>query len=314
MLASTLGFPGIHGGSETVRMPLDPNAVGATGDPRSISWNSSDALLYAVGIGAGHADLAFTTENSIDVEQVVFPTFAVVAGSRSEAGGRSAMAQIGSFDFAQVVHGSQAVTLHRPIPVEGSAVAQDRVVGIYDKGASAVVMTEADTALTSGEPLWTTRSAIFIRGAGGFGGERGPSGVQNIPPDRDPDHVVTLQTSPDQAYLYRLNGDRNPLHSDPTLAMRVGFPGPILHGLCTYGFTGRALLAELCDNDVTRFDHIEGRFSSPVIPGDALTIRMWKTSSGEAVFTTSGRPDGDRPRAGPLSVAADPTVSPVRAT
>jgi acyl dehydratase len=122
---------------------------------------------------------------------------------------------------------------------------------------------------------------------GGGGGERGPSGPQNVPPDRDPDHVVTYRTSPDQALVYRLNGDRNPLHSDPSFAAMGGFDRPILHGLCTYGFTGRALLHTLCGGDPTRFGHVEGRFASPVLPGDELTISMWVTSDAEAVFTTS---------------------------
>jgi acyl dehydratase len=108
-----------------------------------------------------------------------------------------------------------------------------------------------------------------------------------VPPERPPDHEVTYQTSPDQALLYRLNGDRNPLHSDPEFARAGGFDRPILHGLCTYGFTGRALLHALCGSDPARFGHIEGRFTSPVYPGEALTVRAWETGDGEAVFTTS---------------------------
>ena len=269
-------------------MALNPEAVGATGDVRSISWGSKDALLYAVGIGAGQADLPFTTENTKDTPQVVFPTFAVVAGSGTASPGASAMSQIGSFNFALLVHGSQAITLHRPIPVEARATTQDRVVAMYDKGKAAVVVMENEVKSVDGEPLWSTRSAVFIRGEGGWGGERGPSGPQNEPPvDTAADHEVTLQTSSDQAFVYRLSGDRNPLHTDPSFAAMGGFDRPILHGLCTYGFTGRALLSALADNDVTRFHHIEGRFSSPVMPGDALTVRVWRTGEGEAVFTTS---------------------------
>jgi acyl dehydratase len=269
-------------------MPLNPDAVGAVGDVRTISWNSKDALLYAVGIGAGQNELPFTTENSTGIDQVVYPTFAVVAGSGSASPGKSAMSQIGTFNFALLVHGSQAITLHRPIPVEAEATTQDRIVAMHDKGKAAVVVTESEVKLASGEPLWTTRSSAFIRGEGGWGGDRGPSGPQNEPPaDRAPDHEVTLQTSPDQAFVYRLSGDRNPLHVDPAFAAMGGFDRPILHGLCTYGFTGRALLGALCDNDVTTFHHIEGRFSSPVLPGDALTVRAWTTGTGEAVFTTS---------------------------
>ena len=268
-------------------MPLNPSAVGAVGDIRTMSWNSKDALLYAVGIGAGQSDLPFTTENTKDIQQVVFPTFAVVAGSGTASAGKSAMSEIGSFNFAMLVHGSQAITLHRPIPVEAEVTVQDKVVAMYDKGKAAVVVTEAETKLKSGELLWTTRSSVFIRGEGGWDGDRGPSGPQNVPPERTPDHEVTLQTSPDQAFVYRLSGDRNPLHTDPSFAAIGGFDRPILHGLCSYGFTGRALLGALCNNDVTKFTHIEGRFSSPVMPGDALTVRMWTIASGETVFTTS---------------------------
>mgnify|MGYP000698462806 FL=1 len=268
-------------------MPLNPAAVGAVGDVRTMSWNSKDALLYAVGIGAGQNDLPFTTENTKEVQQVVFPTFAVVAGSGTTSPGKSAMAEIGTFNWAMLVHGSQAITLHRPIPVEAEATVQDKVVAMYDKGKAAVVVTEAETKLKTGELLWTTRSSVFIRGEGGWDGERGPSGPQNEPPAKAPDHEVTLQTSPDQAFVYRLSGDRNPLHTDPSFAAIGGFDRPILHGLCSYGFTGRALLGALCNNDVTKFKHIEGRFSSPVMPGDALTVRMWNVGAGETVFTTS---------------------------
>jgi acyl dehydratase len=154
---------------------------------------------------------------------------------------------------------------------------------------AAVIVTEAEATDADGKPLYSTRSSVFIRDAGGFGGERGPSGAQNEPPAKAPDHEITFQTSSDQALLYRLNGDRNPLHSDPNHpAVAAGvFPKPILHGLCTYGFTGRGLLNALCGGDANRFKHIEGRFASPVFPGEALTIKMWETSKGEAVFTTS---------------------------
>jgi acyl dehydratase len=269
-------------------MALNPDSVGSVGDVRTMSWTSKDALLYAVGIGAGQADLPFSTENTQNTPQVVYPTFAVVAGSGTASPGASAMGKIGTFNFALLVHGTQAVTLHRPIPVEAQATIQDRVVAMYDKGKAAVVVLENEVKLASGEPLFNTRSSLFIRGEGGWGGDRGPSGPQNEPPaDAAPDHEVTLQTQPDQAFVYRLSGDRNPLHTDPSFAAIGGFDRPILHGLCTYGFTGRALLAELCGNDVTKFHHIEGRFSSPVMPGDALTVRMWRTGAGEAVFTTS---------------------------
>ncbi len=263
-------------------MPLNPDAVGTKGEPVEVSWDSKDCLLYAVGIGAGTEELAFTTENTNGVDQQVFPTFPVVIGW----GRGSAMGNIGSFNPAMLVHGQQSVTLHRPIPVEGTASIQGEITGMYDKGKAAVVVS-AETATMDGAPLYTKTMSAFIRGEGGWGGDRGPSGPQNVPPDRAPDHSVTYQTLPDQALVYRLSGDRNPLHSDPAFAAMGGFDRPILHGLCTYGFTGRALLHTLCGSDPARFHHIEGRFTSPVLPGEALTVDMWQTGDGEAVFTTA---------------------------
>lgn len=265
-------------------MPINPDAVGATTDPFPARWESKDALLYAVGVGAGVGELPFTTENTNGVVQQVLPTFAVVIGW----GAGSALSKIGDINWAMLVHGQQAVTLHKPIPVAGSVMMQSTITGIYDKGKAAVVVT--DTTATDdvdGQPLFTTRSAVFIRGEGGWGGDRGPSGAVNIPPDRAPDHCVTYETSPDQALLYRLSGDRNPLHSDPAFAALGGFDRPILHGLCSYGFTGRALLHSLCNGDAAAFGHIEGRFASPVLPGEALTVSMWETSATEAVFVTA---------------------------
>ena len=267
-------------------MTIDPAAVGVAGDPRSISWDSKDALLYAVGIGAGRQQLAFTTENTIDVQQQVYPTFALMAGADSARLEHSALARAGTFEWENLVHGSQAITLHRSIPVEGSAETQESVVAIYDKGSAAVVVVETTAVLPAGEPLWTLRSAAFIRGEGGWGGSRGPSGPQNAPPSSAPDVVTTLTTSSDQAFVYRLSGDRNPLHTDPTFAARGGFEQPILHGLCTYGMTARALLEEVCGGS-PGFRHMDGRFSAPVIPGESLTVHAWVEEPGRAIFTTS---------------------------
>ena len=264
-------------------MPLNPDAVGSTSEPVEASWTSKDALLYAVGVGAGHEELTFTTENTNEVDQQVLPTFPVVVGW----GRGSAMGNIGTFNPALLVHGQQAVTLHRPIPVEGTVTLTSEVTGMYDKGKAAVVATETTAVLDDGELLYTNASSVFIRGEGGWGGDRGPTGPRNVPPERAADNSVSYVVPRDQAFVYRLSGDRNPLHTDPSFAAMGGFDTPILHGLCTYGYTGRALLHALCGGDPARFGHIEGRFASPVFPGEQLTIDMWSTADGEAVFTTS---------------------------
>jgi acyl dehydratase len=270
-------------------MPINPDAVGAKGQPVRHSWTSKDALLYALGVGAGAVnpldELMFTTENSKDVTQQVLPTMAVVLGF----GGGGAIASVGQFNFAMLVHGEQGIELHKPIPVEGEVETVGEIVGIWDKGKGAVIETKSQSVDTStGEPLFSSTSSVFIRGEGGWGGERGPSGPKNPPPERDPDHEVAYVTRPDQALLYRLSGDRNPLHSDPSFAALAGFERPILHGLCTYGFTGRALLHALCGGEAERFRSMEGRFSSPVMPGERLNVRMWEIGKGEALFQTCG--------------------------
>ncbi|KAA0232687.1 MAG: hypothetical protein JJLCMIEE_02036 [Acidimicrobiales bacterium] len=269
-------------------MPINPDAVGTKGEPVESSWTSKDCLLYALGVGAGMSDptgfeLEFTTENSQNVDQRALPTQAVVIPSFG-----SAMTNIGTFNPAMLVHGEQKVVLHREIPVQGSVVTISEVTGIYDKGKGAVVEVTLDSNLEGdGEPLFTNVFSAFIRGEGDFGGDRGPSGPKNVAPERDPDASITYQTREDQALLYRLSGDRNPLHSDPEFAKLAGFDKPILHGLCTYGFTGRALLHGLCGSDPARFKSMEGRFSSPVFPGEALTVNMW-VDGNEAVFQTLG--------------------------
>ncbi|MGH9060139.1 MAG: MaoC/PaaZ C-terminal domain-containing protein [Acidimicrobiales bacterium] len=261
-------------------MPINPQAVGATSGPYERTWSSTDCILYALGVGAGADELAFTTEHTAGVVQAVLPTFAVIAG----AGGRPS--DIGTFDPAMLVHGEQAFDLSGPLPVDGRVATTVEVVGIYDKGSGAVIATEATSVDPStGQVLFVTRSSAFVRGEGGWGGPRGPSGRRHQAPERSPDQVMTYETAPDQALLYRLSGDRNPLHSDPAFAARAGFERPILHGLCTYGFTGRALLHTLCDSDPGRFRGMEGRFSAPVYPGDLLTVSMWVDDEG-AVFRT----------------------------
>jgi len=268
-------------------MPINPDAVGTVSEPAEASWTSKDSLLYALGVGAGATDptgfeLEFTTENSADIEQKALPTMPVVINA---SGGGNVMSAIGTFDWAMLVHGEQSVTLHQPLPVAGTATMQGKVAAIYDKGKAAVVVLDNEAKDSNGDLLFTTTMSAFIRGEGGWGGDRGPSGPRNVAPDREPDEVVSYDTRTDQALLYRLNGDRNPLHSDPSFAAMAGFPKPILHGLCTYGFTGRALLHAVCGSDPARFKSMEGRFSTPVMPGDRLDVKVW-VDGNEAIYQT----------------------------
>ncbi|MFB4316016.1 MaoC/PaaZ C-terminal domain-containing protein [Actinomadura sp. 21ATH] len=278
-------------------MTLDHSLVGVPSEPALREWTSADTLLYALAVGAGLGDpsreLAFTTENSAGVPQRVLPTFAMLAARAA------ARRRLGDFDPAMLVHAEQSFELHRPLPPAGSVRVTTTVTGIHDKGSGALVVTETAAADPgTGEPVVDARSSAFIRGEGGFGGGRGPRDDWRRP-DRKPDHVVTCPTRPEQALIYRLTGDRNPLHSDPSFAARAGFDRPILHGLCTYGVTGRALLHAAAGSDPARFAAMSGRFSSPVYPGEELTVAMWQ--DGETVLFQTAKADGtvviDRGRA-----------------
>jgi acyl dehydratase len=258
-------------------VPIDPSKAGLEGKPVEHRWTFRDCLLYALGVGAGLEELAFSTNRG----QKVLPTFAVIGG-----GGGVPLREIGTFNPVLLVHGGQAIEVFGPIPTDGKVVTRGRIAAIYDKGTGALVETEAESCdADTGELRFRTRASLFLRGEGGFGGDRGPSGPRNTPPSRKPDHELRYETRADQALLYRLSGDFNPLHSDPDFAGRAGFPRPILHGLCTYGFTGRALLHALCGSDPARFRSMDGRFSKAVFPGESLTVQMWVDGS-EAIFQT----------------------------
>jgi acyl dehydratase len=267
-------------------MPIKPEAVGVKGKPSRRSWTSKDALLYAVGIGAGTQELQYATENTKDVDQKVFPTFAVIVG-----GGGIPMKEVGSFDPFLMVHGEQGIELLGEIPAEGEIESVGECTAIYDKGSAAVLEFGSEsTNVATGEVLLRTRTSLFCRGEGGWGGDRGPSEKLAFP-DRAADKQISYTTREDQALTYRLSGDRNPLHSDPSFAEMGGFQKPILHGLCTYGFTGRGLLHSLCDGEASRFKSMNARFSKPVFPGDTLTVSMW-VDGNEALFRTTNQ-NGD---------------------
>src|SRR6201986_4213793 len=271
-------------------MSLDHCLVGKPSEPQERSWDSQDALLYAVGVGAGLGDplqeLEFTTENCEGIEQQVLPTYAVLIAQAPMT------ASLGDFDRAMLVHAEQSFELHRPLPVQGTVRTTSTVTGIYDKGSGALVVTEnVAVDVATGEPLVTSRGGTFIRGEGGFGGPRGNDQPWELP-DRAPDHQVVRETRPEQALIYRLSGDRNPLHVDPKFAARGGFSQPILHGLCTYGVTGRALLQVLCDGDPARVGSMSGRFSRPVWPGESLTVSIWRQDGSDTALFQTTKDDG----------------------
>ena len=266
-------------------MPINPNAIGAKTASQPYEWTDRETLLYALGVGAGVADLAFTTENSHDVEQQVLPTYAVIA---CPAWG--AAAEVGEFNWAMLLHGSQQIRLHRPLPPAGKLNVYSEVVDIQDKGEgknAILVFKGVGTDPDTGDVVAETVSTAVIRGEGGFGGQPGERPVAPQIPDREPDAKVALATTEDLPLIYRLSGDRNPLHSDPWFAQTLaGFPKPILHGLCTYGVAGRVLVAELGGGDATRIKAVGARFTSPVFPGETLTTSVWRTEPGHAVFRT----------------------------
>jgi acyl dehydratase len=273
-------------------MAIDPKAIGAMTEPTLFEWTDRDTMLYALGVGAGLDDLSLTTDNSHDITLQTLPTYAVICCPAFGAAGK-----IGDFNWGMLLHGSQSVRLHAPLPVAGKLSVVSEVVDLQDKGEgkNAIVVlrgrgTDPDTSTLVAETLTT----LVIRGAGGFGGEPGQRPAAPEVPNREPDARIALPTREDQALIYRLSGDRNPLHSDPWFARELaGFPKPILHGLCTYGVSGRALVTELGKGNTADITSIAARFTSPVFPGETLTTLIWRTDPGRAVFRTeAAAPDG----------------------
>ena len=257
--------------------PISSDLVGLTFAPVEFSWDSKDVMLYAVGVGAKpEGELEFVFEGK---GPKVVPTYAVIPGMFS-MGGLVSNVEI---NLMMLLHGEQSITLHRELPPEANVKITGRVAEVWDKGKAAVIGCEGLVEDEKG-PLLTAKATLFIRGAGGFGGERGPSTVgKNEPPNRAPDVVVEDVTRPEQAAIYRLSGDRNPIHIDPDFAKMGGFEKPFLHGLCTFGFVGRAIVKGLCGGDPARFKSLEARFADQVYLGDKIITKMWKTGDGEAI-------------------------------
>jgi len=270
-------------------MPIDPDvAIGADLGSVEFSWTSTDVLLYHLALGAGAvpSDLPYVLEDRLRV----LPTFGVVApGFRTFEPPAVTFPGI-EIDLAKVLHGTQSITVHAPLPTDGKAVAHSRIANVWDKGKAAVIVQESSVVDDSGRPLWTTSSSIFARGEGGFGGDRGPS-AQTAAPASEPDAVVDVPILPQQALLYRLCGDRNPLHADPAFAALAGFDRPILHGLCTYGMVCKALVDTFAAGDVSLVSEFSTRFAGVVYPGETLRVRIWRTDTGYTATATA--PDRD---------------------
>ncbi|MFB7437856.1 MaoC/PaaZ C-terminal domain-containing protein [Streptomyces mirabilis] len=268
-------------------MPIDA-AKALAAEPRSgeITWDRKDVQLYHLGLGAGVPatdpdELRYTLESKLHV----LPSFATVAGAGSP-GVISGLSMPGvDVDLARVLHGGQTIELHRPIPVEGKALATGRIAAVYDKGKAAVLVMRTEVADAEG-PLWTNDAQIFVRGEGGWGGDRGPS-TRLEEPTGAPDRTVERQVREEQALLYRLSGDWNPLHADPEFAKLAGFDRPILHGLCTYGMTLKAVVDTLLGGDVARVRSHTTRFAGVVYPGETLRIRMWRREGSVQVAVSA---------------------------
>ncbi|HEX2464937.1 MAG TPA: MaoC/PaaZ C-terminal domain-containing protein [Thermoanaerobaculia bacterium] len=258
-------------------MPIDPaKAIGASLPPGTTSWNADDVILYHLGIGAGTGgkvtdarELEYTYERYLKV----LPSFGVLHAG-SGPGGLGAVPGV-SINYALVLHGEQKIEIHRPIPTAAQTETQSRIKAIHDKGKAALIVIETETREKGGAPLFTNTTAIFARGEGGFGGDPGPK-PGNDAPERAPDLVVESPTAPHQALLYRLNGDKNPLHIDPEFAKMGGFDIPILHGLCSYGVVCKAVVDHALDGAVDRVAGYEARFTGVVYPGETIVTSMWR--------------------------------------
>lgn len=258
-------------------MPIDlDKALGAELEPIEFSWTSSDIQLYHLGLGAGADPMdARELRYLVDDTPQVLPTFGNVAASFHMTEAPKVQFPGIDIELSKVLHASEAVSVPGPIPTSGTAKSVQRFTEIWDKGKAAVIVSESTVTDESGKVLWTTKRSIFARGEGGFGGERGPATSAELP-NRAPDIEISLPTLPQQALLYRLCGDRNPLHSDPAFAAAAGFERPILHGLCTYGIGCKAIVDNLLDGDVSQVASYGARFAGVVIPGETLQANIWK--------------------------------------
>ena len=256
-------------------MPIDPSkALGAELGEGTYTYTKDDVILYHLGLGAGvpatdPKELEYTYEKNLKVLPSfgVIPTFGAMGGMGNVEGL--------SFNFAMLLHGEQDLEVHQPIPPEATITNRGKVAEIWDKGKAALVVLQVDSSDESGQPLFTNRFSLFLRGEGGFGGEPGPK-AGNKKPDREPDGVVEKTLMPQQALIYRLSGDKNPLHADPEFAKMAGFEPPIIHGLCSYGVVCKAIVDNVLDGDTTKVVGWKARFAGVGYPGETYVISYWK--------------------------------------
>ncbi len=257
-------------------MPIDAEKVrGAALPPSTAEWDADRVILYHLGVGAGTRDPTAPAELEYTYERVlkVLPSFGVIPVFGA-LGALNSLPGV-EVDFAMLLHGEQDIEIHRTIPSAARIESKGHVAEIWDKGSGALIVLQVETAEVGGEPLFTNRFALFARGDGGFGGASGPR-PQHAAPSREPDAVVESPTTPWQTLLYRLSGDRNPLHIDPEFAKRGGFERPILHGLCSFGIVCKAAVDALLDGDTTRVARYKVRFSGVVFPGETLRTSLWR--------------------------------------
>jgi hypothetical protein len=236
-------------------------------------------MLYALGVGAGVEDLAYTTNNTRGVEQRALPTMPVTLGIDF-----SVLNKAGTFDWSRLLHAEQSVEVLADLPVDGSATCVTRLTEMWDKDKAALVTVETTGSADDGTVLWRSAATLFIKGVGGWGGDRGPATEPIVLDDNA--KTISYETHLNQALVYRLSGDYNPLHSDPSFAAKAGLDRPILHGLCTFGFAGRAVLEVAGDRSVRS---VSARFASPVWPGDTLAVDLDRPDEDTVHFVVRGK-------------------------
>lgn len=267
-------------------MALNPETVGTSTGELTFEYTWKDAVLYALGVGAradGELDFLFEGRGpKVLPTFAVVPTFAVPGKLLTAVGG----------DLLGVVHAGQKIVLHRPFAPSDTLVTTGKVAGIYDLKRMAQAVFTSETKSSSGDLVCETEWSILYRLDGGFGGEPPPRSPKVATPDRDPDFCVEERSLPEQALLYRIAGhDLNPLHADPAIGEKAGFGRPILHGLCTYGFAGRAIVNKACDGDPARLKSLSGQFRKPVWPGDTILTEGWNVDGGVVLrCSTKERP------------------------